>query len=70
MNNSTIWWIILIVVVLLGAYFLFVNRQPVEAPGLDVPVVSEPVAPAPTDTNLPQVPSNTVTPNTGTDKTQ
>lgn len=70
MNNSTIWWIILIVVVLLGAYFLFVNRQPVEAPGPEFPEVSEPVAPAPTDSNFPEVPSDTVAPDAGTDTGQ
>lgn len=46
MNNSTIWWVILIVVILLGSYFLFVNREPVEPLSPDVsdfPEVSEPL---------------------------
>jgi hypothetical protein len=41
MNNSTIWWVILIIVVLLGAYFLFVNRDLVSEPSLNLPDVPE-----------------------------
>lgn len=63
MNNSTIWWIILIIVVLLGAYFLFVNREPVEAPGVELPEVTEPI---PTQPGLPKSPGTTSLPGGGT----
>lgn len=46
MSNSTIWWVILVVVVLLGAYFLFVNREPViEEEPISIPEVSVPTTP-------------------------
>lgn len=47
MNNSTIWWVILIVVILLGSYFLFVNREPVEPTSPDVPDLPEVTQPLP-----------------------
>ncbi len=58
MNNSTIWWVILIVVILLGSYFLFVNREPVEPASPDVPALPEVTQPLPTENLNETLPEN------------
>lgn len=69
MNNSTVWWVILIVVILLGSYFLFVNREPVEPLSPDVPglpEVSEPLPEENVNETLPEDAQEPTNSGTGT----